>query len=76
MPDKSDLPDKPDSSRALAPSAALLSSIVDQLACPECLSSLEIEESGLICTGCRRAYPIVEGIPVLIAEGSSGSNPD
>jgi uncharacterized protein len=74
MPDKSDLPDKSNSFRPLAHSAALLASIVDQLACPACLSGLVMEESRLICRGCCRVFPIVDGIPVLIAEGLSGSN--
>jgi uncharacterized protein YbaR (Trm112 family) len=49
-------------------SPALLASIVDQLACPVCFAGLEMQETRLICTGCRRVYPIVDGIPVLIAE--------
>ncbi len=75
MPDKPDLPDESDSSRPLAPSAGLLTSIIDQLACPVCLSGLEIDESRLICTGCSRVYPVVEGIPVLIADGLSEASP-
>jgi hypothetical protein len=39
-----------------------------QLACPACLDALRLEEGLLVCTGCGRAYPIVDGIPVLIAE--------
>jgi uncharacterized protein len=41
-------------------------SVVDQLACPACYGSLRHEDSQLICTACGRAYPIIEGIPVLI----------
>jgi uncharacterized protein YbaR (Trm112 family) len=43
-------------------------SILDQLACPACLGSLRLERDRLVCVGCRRAYPIVDGIPVLIAD--------
>jgi uncharacterized protein YbaR (Trm112 family) len=42
-------------------------SLLDQLACPECLGALRLEETRLLCAACRRAYPIVDGIPVLIA---------
>ena len=44
--------------------AALLS----QLACPACRGDLRAAEARLECGGCGRAYPVVDGIPVLIAE--------
>jgi uncharacterized protein YbaR (Trm112 family) len=46
-------------------------SVVDQLACPDCLGALRLEESKLVCVQCARAYPIVDGIPVLIATRES-----
>ncbi len=42
-------------------------SVMDQLACPACLGALRLEETRLLCVACSRAYPIVDGIPVLIA---------
>jgi uncharacterized protein YbaR (Trm112 family) len=41
------------------------------LACPACYGDLRLEEShldgsSLLCIACRRAYAIVNGIPVLI----------
>jgi uncharacterized protein len=39
-----------------------------QLACPVCLGSLEASLARLVCSSCGRVYPIVDGIPVLIAE--------
>lgn len=44
------------------------SAVVGQLACPACYGDLRQEDSRLICAGCGRAYPILDGIPVLIAE--------
>jgi hypothetical protein len=41
---------------------------VDQLACPACLGDLRMEEARLVCNGCGRAYPVVDGIPALIVE--------
>src|SRR5437899_1389564 len=35
---------------------------IDLLACPHCGGSLE-DCSELVCTGCRRAYPIADGVP-------------
>ncbi len=37
------------------------------LACPACYGELRAENTRLVCASCQRAYPIVDGIPVLIA---------
>jgi uncharacterized protein YbaR (Trm112 family) len=37
------------------------------LACPACLGGLFVEGERLVCALCGRGYPIVDGIPVLIA---------
>jgi uncharacterized protein YbaR (Trm112 family) len=42
--------------------------VLAQLACPACFGGLRCEVARLICNACRRAYPIVDGIPVLIVE--------
>jgi uncharacterized protein len=67
----------PDGSERAKPSAsqALLESVLDQLACPACHSGLRIEESRLVCSGCGRVYPVVDGIPVLIAEHRMDASP-
>ncbi len=39
-----------------------------QLACPACYGDLRLENSRLLCTACGRAYPIADGIPVLIID--------
>jgi uncharacterized protein YbaR (Trm112 family) len=38
-----------------------------QLACPACHGVLRLEEVQLVCQACSRDYPIVDGIPALIA---------
>jgi hypothetical protein len=43
-------------------------SILGQLACPACFAELQLEVDRLVCSGCGRSYPIVNGIPVLIAD--------
>jgi uncharacterized protein YbaR (Trm112 family) len=50
-------------------------SILDQLACPACMGELRLDGERLICAGCGRRYPIVDGIPVLIA-GRAESDSD
>ena len=39
-----------------------------QLACPSCLGTLRLDEANATCADCGRSYPVVDGIPVLIAE--------
>jgi uncharacterized protein YbaR (Trm112 family) len=39
-----------------------------QLACPACYGELRPKTLALLCVACGRAYPIVDGIPVLIIE--------
>jgi hypothetical protein len=51
-------------SRALS---AFDPSVAAQLACPVCHGALRVEEDRLLCAACSRTYPIVDGIPVLIA---------
>lgn len=39
------------------------------LACPACKSELVLKDDNrLVCTACRRAYPIQDGFPVLLIE--------
>jgi uncharacterized protein YbaR (Trm112 family) len=40
------------------------------LACPRCRGTLEFheEEDEILCRACRLAYPIQDGIPVMLVE--------
>lgn len=40
------------------------------LACPRCKGKLEMreQESVLACPACRLAYPVREGIPILLTD--------
>jgi hypothetical protein len=44
--------------------------LLEQLACPVCFGALWLEDCGerIRCVVCRRLYPLMDGIPVLIAE--------
>jgi uncharacterized protein YbaR (Trm112 family) len=37
------------------------------IVCPVCHRALERQTESVRCTGCGRSYPIVDGIPVLLA---------
>lgn len=41
------------------------------LVCPVCRLSLTLDANTVSCTGCGRRYPIVDGIPVLLAARAS-----
>jgi uncharacterized protein len=47
--------------------------VLDQLACPVCMGDLRLDGDSVACGNCGRAYPIVDGIPVLIAERATES---
>jgi uncharacterized protein len=42
--------------------------LLDILACPKCHAPLRPDEAAqeLVCTGCGLAYPVRDGIPVLL----------
>lgn len=42
--------------------------MASQLACPVCFGNFTLDNLKLVCGACGRIYPIVDGIPVLIAE--------
>jgi uncharacterized protein YbaR (Trm112 family) len=42
----------------------------EDVVCPVCYAPLHFEESTVVCSGCVRTYPIVDGIPVLIPQRS------
>jgi uncharacterized protein YbaR (Trm112 family) len=45
------------------------------LVCPACKGDLLFEEPRIICPACKKAYPIRDGIPVmLISEAESWSS--
>jgi uncharacterized protein YbaR (Trm112 family) len=39
-----------------------------RIVCPVCHQPLQLEEAAIRCQGCGRCYPIVDGIPVLLAD--------
>jgi uncharacterized protein YbaR (Trm112 family) len=45
----------------------LLAAHLDLLVCPVCHSALALTPDTIDCTGCHRRYPILDGLPVLIA---------
>ena len=44
--------------------------LLEILRCPACRSEVRAVEAGggLACTSCRRVYPVVDDIPVMLVE--------
>jgi len=42
--------------------------LLEILACPACKTPVREEGDRLVCTTCRRRYPIRDGIPVMLIE--------
>jgi uncharacterized protein len=40
------------------------------IVCPKCLGALEAKAGELVCENCRLAYPLQDGIPLLIEAGA------
>ena len=46
------------------------------LACPECLSPVEIREDNVLCLGCQKEYPIKNGVPIMFHSQSEAVKQD
>jgi len=44
--------------------------LLELLACPACQGDVKLKDNKIVCTRCQRIYPIVDGIPVLIADAN------
>jgi hypothetical protein len=42
--------------------------LVAILVCPDCHQRLREEGDCLVCQGCRKRYPVTDGIPILLVE--------
>ncbi len=38
------------------------------LACPACKADVELKDEKIICTKCKRRYPIKDGIPIMLID--------
>ncbi|MCX7927557.1 MAG: Trm112 family protein [Candidatus Omnitrophica bacterium] len=38
------------------------------LICPACRGEVKEEENKIVCTKCKRKYPICDGVPIMLIE--------
>jgi uncharacterized protein YbaR (Trm112 family) len=38
------------------------------LACPACKADVELKENKIVCSQCKRKYPIRDGIPIMLID--------
>lgn len=42
--------------------------LMDILACPACKGDVRLQDGRILCMKCRKAYPIKDGIPIMLAD--------
>ena len=42
--------------------------LLEIIVCPACRSELSVQGEELVCAGCGLAYPVRDGIPVLLVD--------
>jgi len=54
---------------ALPPAGLVIDeTLLALLACPACQGKVQFKDHQIVCLSCQRSYPVVNGIPVLLAE--------
>jgi len=49
--------------------------LLDILACPLCKKPVELRDDKLVCQACRKAYPVRNGIPVMLIDEAQDAPP-
>ena len=42
--------------------------LLEILACPVCKGRVTLADGAIVCSSCRRKYPVRDGIPVMLPE--------
>ncbi len=44
--------------------------LLEVLACPKCMGKIDYDQAGsrIVCSVCRLAYPVENGIPIMLPE--------
>ena len=44
--------------------------LLELLSCPACQGDVVLIDGKIICMRCKRSYPIIDGVPVLLADSN------
>ena len=42
--------------------------LLEILACPACKADVKLENEKIVCTQCKKKYPIKDGIPIMLVD--------
>ncbi len=42
--------------------------LLDILACPACKADVVLKDDRIVCTQCKKRYPVKDGIPIMLIE--------
>jgi len=42
--------------------------LLEILACPACKADIKLQDQKIVCTECKRRYPVKDGIPVMLID--------
>lgn len=42
--------------------------LLEILACPACKADVKLENEKIVCTQCKKKYPIKDGIPIMLID--------
>jgi len=48
--------------------------LLDILACPACKSDVKLENNKIVCTQCKKRYPIKDDIPIMLIDEAEDPN--
>lgn len=46
--------------------------LLEILACPACKAGVKLENEKIVCTQCKKKYPIKDGIPIMLIDEAEG----
>ena len=42
--------------------------LLEILACPACKADVKLDNEKIVCTQCKKKYPIKDGIPIMLVD--------
>ena len=49
--------------------------LLNILACPACKHDVKLEDDKIVCTHCKKRYPIKDNIPIMLVDEAENPSP-